>query len=348
MNNNEVRIAFVGLGARGLTALRLMLPVNGAQVTALCDITADGVNAALELISSISNREQSRQPSPLSFVGQDAFAEVCRLDNVDLIYVCSNWQSHTRIALQAMSCGKHVAIEVPAALTLDDIQQLITMSQRSGCHCFMLENCCYDPAIEAAIRDVRRGDIGEPVHAEGSYYHHLADRWTRWRLDINRHQRGDLYPTHEMAHLCQALGIGIDDELHTLVAMDSAPMSGAATYKQLTGSDVADFQNGDHTTTLIRTRRGRTILLKHDVLTEQPYERMFRIIGTKGIREVTDRGNTSHETLTLRMNERLIGHLINHEPLDWDVYDMARWCAVIPLSRLSIEQGFMPVPFPEF
>lgn len=338
MVKNELRIAFVGLGARGLTALRLMLPVEGARVVALCDATATGVEAAQQLLPYAARH----------YVGATAYADACRADDVHLVYVCSDWQSHAAIALTALDCGKHVAVEVPAATTMDDIRQLVAASRRSGRQCFLLENCCYDPLVAEAVQSIRRGDIGEPVHAEGSYYHHLGDRWTRWRLDMNRSQRGDLYPTHELAPLCQALGIGIDDELQTLVAMDSDALLGRGLYEQMTGEAAPDFQNGDHTCTLIRTRRGRTILLKHDVMTERPYERLFRVVGTKGVKEVVDSGQTSHDALTLSMNCRLVACLLAGEPLDLDVLDLARLCAVVPLSRQSIEGGFVPVQFPQF
>lgn len=341
--NDKLHIAFIGLGARGLTALRLMLPVPGAQVVALCDVATGGVEAARTMLA-----EYGGNATVHTYVGKDAYTEACLQSDVELVYICSDWQSHTRIALEALRCGKHVAVEVPAATTMQDIELLVAASRSSQRHCFLLENCCYDPAIEAAVADVRRGAIGEPVHAEGCYYHHLAERWTKWRLEMNRQMRGDLYPTHEMAPLCQALGIGIDDELQTLVAMDTAPFSGSSIYKEFMGTDAPDFQNGNHTCTLIRTRRGRTILLKHDVMSQRPYERLFRVVGTKGVREVTDNGDSSHDALTWRMNERLVSQLLGGKPLDWDVTDLARWCAVIPLSRLSIERGFMPVEFPQF
>ena len=186
------------------------------------------------------------------------------------------------------------------------------------------------------------------MHAEGCYYHHLGNRWSSWRLDINRQHRGDLYPTHELGPICQALGIGVDDRLLTLVSMDSAAITGPQTYEERMGEAATDFKNGDHTTTLIRTARGRTILLKHDVLTEQPYERQLTFIGTRGRIELHDTGRASHDAMTQAMNRHLIDSLRNGSPLSISIYDMATWCAAIPLSRESIAHGFAPVNFPDF
>ena len=340
----RVRIAFVGLGERGRTALRLMLPVEGATVVALCDLSEPCVAAARQLLV-----EQSPQMEGVRcFHGAEAYREVCRLEDVDLVYVCSDWRSHPLIAVEAMRQGKDVAIEVPAATTLEDIRLLMQTATTTQRRCLLLENACFERQLEDAVAAIRRGDIGEVVHAEGNYYHCLDDRWSRWRLEVNRHRRGDLYPTHELGPICQALDIGRTDFFETLVCMDTAAFSGSFIYKECMDAEASDFQNGDHTTTLIRTRRGRTVLLRHDVMTEQPYDRRLLFIGTKGRIELQDTGRPSHEEMTLEMNRRLVASLTGGESFGITLSDLATWCAVIPLSEESIRRGFAPVAFPDF
>ena len=46
--------------------------------------------------------------------------------------------------------------------------------------------------------------------------------------------------------------------------------------------EVNDFQNGDQTSTLIRTEKGKTILIQHNVMTPRPYSRMYQIVGADG------------------------------------------------------------------
>ena len=339
-HKETVRIAFVGLGDRGRTALRLLLTIPRAEVTALSDLRATNVQAALSLLPSFAN--------PLCVDGVDAYKTVCRSEAVDLVYICTDWTSHVPIAIEAMQCGKDVAIEVPAATTLEDINRIVDTAKQTGRQCFLLENVCFEQQVIEAIASIRRGDIGEVVHAEGSYYHDLGDRWAPWRLDINRQQRGDLYPTHELGPICKALDIGGSDYLQTLVCMDSPALTGPQAYETVMRQPAPDFQNGDHTTTLIRTARGCTILLKHDVLTQQPYERQLTFIGTHGRITLNDTGRPSHEEMSLAMNRCLVESLTEGIPYGISLYDLATWCAVIPLSRLSIERGFAPVPFPTF
>lgn len=345
-----VRVGLVGLGARGLTALRLLALLDEARVTALCDLNPAAVEAAQQLLHESS--------SLLTAHGSGAFRTLCQSPDVDLIYICSDWQSHTPIALEAMRAGKHVAVEVPAATTLNDLWALVRTAEQTQRHCVLLENCLYDPDIQQAIRRVQDGEIGQVLHAEGAYYHHLGERWSDWRLAINQQQGGDLYPTHELGPICMALDINRTDSLQTLVCMDSAAVTGPELFRQRTGQQPDSFASGDHTTTLMRTARGVTILLKHDVMTPQPYDRSIHLIGTRGdlragvedldAELVCTSFRSIHDPMTYEMNRRLIHCLAAGEPTDTDVYDLATWCAVIPLSQQSVNQGYAPVRFPNF
>lgn len=55
-----------------------------------------------------------------------------------------------------------------------------------------------------------------------------------------------------------------------------------------------------------------------------------------------------HGGMDFIMDYRLIYCLHNGLPLDMDVYDMAEWCCVSELSRISLENGSMPVEVPDF
>ena len=70
--------------------------------------------------------------------------KLCERDDIDLVYIATDWKHHTAMGVYAMEHGKHVAIEVPAAMTLDEIWQLINTSEKDRKHCMQLENCVYD------------------------------------------------------------------------------------------------------------------------------------------------------------------------------------------------------------
>ena len=165
------------------------------------------------------------------------------------------------------------------------------------------------------------------------------------------------------------------------------------------GKEVTEFANGDETSTLIRTEKGKTMLIEHDVMTPRPYSRMYQVVGTDGYaskypigeyclrvdkpadkvdaRHISDekvyrdeemealqagyrnviltpefeelaKSVGGHGGMDFIMDYRLVYCLHHGLPLDMDVYDLAEWCCVAPLSRVSLENGSMPVEVPDF
>ena len=149
-----------------------------------------------------------------------------------------------------------------------------------------LENCVYDFFELTSLNMAQQGVFGEVLHVEGAYIHNLEDfwpyYWNNWRMDYNQKHRGDVYATHGMGPACQVLNIHRGDRMKTLVAMDTKAVNGPAYIKKSTGKEVKDFQNGDQTTTLIRTENGKTMLIQHNVMTPRPYSRMYQVVGADG------------------------------------------------------------------
>ena len=106
-----------------------------------------------------------------------------------------------------------------------------------------------------------------------------------WRLDYNMKHRGDVYATHGLGPVAQALDIHRGDRMETLVAMDTKSVVGKELVEKRTGEECKEFRNGDHTTTMIRTANGKVIEIQHNVMTPQPYNRLYQLDGHQGIRQ---------------------------------------------------------------
>ena len=61
--------------------------------------------------------------------GKDGWQEMCRLRDLDLIYICTDWASHCEMAVEAMRHGKHAAVEVPAATTVEECRLLVETAE---------------------------------------------------------------------------------------------------------------------------------------------------------------------------------------------------------------------------
>jgi predicted dehydrogenase len=390
-----VRVAFIGLGMRGPGAVNRMTNIEGVEIVALCDVLEKNVK-------NVNDRlEKKGFPRAQEFFGDTAvWRKVTALPNVDLVYVATDWVHHAVIGVQAMKDGKHVAIEVPAAMNMDEIWALINTSEQTRKHCMQLENCVYDFFELTTLNMVQQGLLGEVIHGEGAYIHGLQPfwdaYWENWRMDFNQKHRGDVYPTHGLGPVCQAMNIHRGDKLNYLVSVDTKAIGNPAYLKEKRGVEVKDFRNGDHTTTLIRTEKEKTIIIQHDVTSPRPYNRLYQLTGTKGFankypvegyalpldtidKEIVKNPDHSfvpdhvkealmqkykhpiaknieekakqvggHGGMDFIMDYRLIYCLQKGLPLDMDVYDLAEWCSLIPLTEISLDNNSAPVEIPDF
>ena len=275
---DTVRTGFIGLGMRGPDAVRRFTYIDGAKVVALCDLEADRVAKSQEILA------RRGKPAAAEYSGEDGWKQLCERDDIDLVYICTNWQTHVEMAVYAMECGKHVAVEVPAAMSVAECWRLVDTSERTRKHCMMLENCVYDFFELTCLNMAQQGLFGEVLHAEGAYIHNLEPFWDyyhdNWRLDFNQKHSGDVYATHGFGPDCQVLNIHRGDKLEYLVSMDTKSVVGLEVAKEKMGVDT--FANGDQTSTLVKTRNGKTVLIQHNVYTPRPYDRMYQLVGTKG------------------------------------------------------------------
>ena len=285
-----VRVGFVGLGGRGPWAVKRYAHIPGVEIVALCDYE----EARAEKTQS-ELRNRGLKPADIYF-GPKGYEELCKRDDIELVYVATDWNHHFPIAKFAMENGKHAAIEVPAAMNLAQCWELIDLAEKTRLHCFILENCCYDYYEMNALAMAQDGVFGEIIRAEGAYIHTLDGAWDNywkdpndndvndlhWRLKYNKENRGDIYSTHGLGPVAQCMNIHRGDRFTTLVAMDTESFAGKAAVKRKTGKECEDFRNGDHTTTLMRTAQGKVVEIQHNVMTPQPYNRLFKLTGTKG------------------------------------------------------------------
>lgn len=285
-----VRVGFVGLGMRGPSAVEDFCLIPGVEIVALCDYVEARAAKQNETL-----RKHGLAPAAV-YYGEKGYEDLCRRNDIDLVYIATDWEHHAVVAKCAMENGKNVADEVPSAMNLEECWQLIDLAEQKQLNCMILENCCYDWFEMRTLNMAQHGVFGEILHAQGAYIHNLDEFWDYywknpngsdpeqlgWRLKYNRENRGDIYATHGLGPVAQLLDIHRGDRMATLVAMDTKSVHGKELVEAKTGKPCDDFRNGDHTTTLIRTANKKVIELQHDVMNPQPYNRLYQLTGSLG------------------------------------------------------------------
>jgi len=286
----RVRVAVVGCGNRGETLidmLRWLTEQGHCEITAVVDQDGAKVDRAAEQVRAFQGAE------PRKFGGStEVWKEAMGVGVADLALICTPWEMHVPMALEAMRNGLHVASEVPLAYKVEDCLALVRTCEETRRHCIMLENCCYNEEELWVLQMIQEGVFGTLTHAECAYLHDLrvmlmdptyyADRW---RLMHHLRRNGNPYTTHGLGPVCMYFDILRGDTLTHLVSMGSkeAALSEALA---ASGDDTlvplaSQVQMADVNTTLIGTASGRSILLQHDSHTGRPYTRLNKVVGTK-------------------------------------------------------------------
>lgn len=390
---DTVRVGFIGLGWRGRGAIKRYAQLEGAKVTAICDLVPKSIALSQEILQTYN------RPKAIEYSGEDGWKKMCQRKDIDLIYICTDWLSHTPMAVYAMKQGKHVAVEVPAATTLAECWALVNTAEQTQRHCIQLENCNYDFFEMTTLNMHRKGLLGEIKHAEGAYIHDLRSwltdtsyngYWNMWRLKFNQKHNGNYYATHGLGPVAHLMNIHRGDKMDYLVAMATSESSLSryiADKKEAPAEwSKTPIAKGDMVNTLVRTNKGNTILIQHDIVSPRPYSRLQVVSGTKGFAQKYPNKNyafdpNAHEFLSAKkrdslmkvhehpitkevgekakkvgghggmdfiMDYRLVYCLRNGLPLDQDVYDAAEWSCIGELTEISIKQGSMPVAVPDF
>ncbi len=384
-----VRVGFVGVGGRGSSHVRNFLKLQGVEIKAVCDIVESKVKRIQQWVTD------SGQPEPAGYSrGEYDFERLCENQDVDLIIDSTPWRWHVPVCVAAMTNDKHAATEVPAAITLDECWKLVETAEKTKKHCIMLENCCYDWPELMVLNMARKGVMGEIIHGEVGYLHDLrAIKFSDsgeglWRLDHSVERDGNLYPTHGLGPLAQVMDVNRGDCFDYLVSMSSPALG----LRQYADENLAtthpkyrlNFKCGDVNSSLIKTKKGKTIVLTHNTNNPRPYSRYNLVQGTRGIfrgypdriylEGISPKAHTwepletytgeyehplwgrlkqqakdgGHGGMDYIMVHRLIYCLQNGLAMDMDVYDAAAWSAVSALSEKSAANKSRPVDFPDF
>ncbi len=359
MNHSPLRVAFVGLGRRGLANMHRYLHLPQAEVSVLCDFSEEALQAA-------KNSFPAGYKLPVCFRSWSEM--MAAAPDVDLVYISTDWSSHTPIAVSAMEAGYDVAVEVPAVVDAEGASLLLKTVAVTGRFFTMVENCCYDPFHLSTLALVEAGLLGSVTHCEGAYIHDLRNDHESgaWISNLSCSGRGNPYPTHGLGPICQILRAGgTDDRLDTVVSV-SPETSGI-------------------NSSLIRTSAGRTVLLQFDVVTPRPYSRLQTVCGTKGYvskypvpmamldgmtepltGEALQKLFAAHRHPLLEayeadgvrmgvpnmmnyiMDRRLIDLLSNGCEPDITVADAVEWSSLAWLTRESALYGGIPVSIPSY
>jgi scyllo-inositol 2-dehydrogenase (NADP+) len=155
-----VRVGMLGYGAIGHEHAVAIGRTDGLSLAAVCDPNPARIEAARAFVPDVRDHAD----------GEALLAD----DEVDLVIVSTPPNTHADWVLQALQAGKHVVVEKPFCITVEEADRQITAASDAGLTLAVYQNRRWDADYLAVKQAVRSGRLGEVFHLEtfvGGYDH---------------------------------------------------------------------------------------------------------------------------------------------------------------------------------
>jgi phthalate 4,5-cis-dihydrodiol dehydrogenase len=141
----KLKLGVAGLGR----AFSMMVPT----------FTAD---PRVALVAGADPRPEARAKFEADFGAKafDSVEKLCAEPALDVVYIATPHQFHAANAIAAASCRKHVLVEKPMALSLDQCRAMIAAARRSGVQLIVGHSHSFDAPILHARKIIASGALG--------------------------------------------------------------------------------------------------------------------------------------------------------------------------------------------
>ena len=163
------QIALIGVGARGTGHARSWPSIEGTEIVAISDLYEDWAKRSEQNVTARGHKPK------IYFGEENLWRKMLTEVKPDMVVIATPWELHAPMGVAAMKAGAHAFIEMPIAVTLEEMWDLVNTSEETGRHCMQMENVCYGREELLYLNMVRQGVIGELLHGEAAYIHDLRE-----------------------------------------------------------------------------------------------------------------------------------------------------------------------------
>ena len=289
-NDKIVRIGLIGVGNRGSRLLKTLLELEGLEISSLCDINQSKAVSAAKSCESLGRKLPSVYGET-----EISYKDMLDKEKLDAVIIATPWDSHAAMALYAMKNGTYPGVEVPAALTVEELWKLVDTSEKTGIPCMMLENRSFCSENLALLNMKRLGLFGDIVHCHCAHSHDLADFWffdakngeANWAAEYLLKYNRDQLPTQSLGPILSWMDINRGDVVTEIYSRASSCNAINAFFHREFGKDFPagklEYKQGDVITSILKTRMGKTLVINSDLQLPRPYDNRWLLQGTKGI-----------------------------------------------------------------
>jgi len=255
----DLRVAIVGLGWVAGAHIEAFKTVRGAKVTAVC---------------SQRNPLPSAVEAQYGLPGVKVYSDYRALlsdPEIDVVSICTANHLHPEQAITAIQAGKHVYLEKPIALNLEDARRIHQAWKAGAVQVCVGFECRFSQQMTLLKAVIDKGLIGELHYGEADYFHGIGPWYGQYPWSCRKDGGGSSL----LSGGCHAL-----DAL--LLAMDS-PVEEVTSYASKSRAECfKEYEFPPCSVSILKFQDGKVGKVTSSVDCIQPYYFHFQFLGSKG------------------------------------------------------------------
>ncbi|TLD71627.1 Gfo/Idh/MocA family oxidoreductase [Phragmitibacter flavus] len=243
----------------------------GAHIAAI-NATSQAQVTAVYSTRKLDNVELSARHGCVIATYTD-FDQFLEASGVDVVDICSMPSFHHQQAVAAAKAGKHIILEKPMGMTLEQSRDIVAEAEAAGvkgCVCF---ECRYSSQFLSTKAVLDQGLLGDLHYAEVDYYHGIGPWYGQFRWNIGKENGGSSLLTAG-CHALDALLLcmGENEEVDTVTSISTKSSS----------DTFAPYEFDTTSVTLLHFKSGKIGKCASVVDCLQPYYFHTHLVGSEG------------------------------------------------------------------
>jgi predicted dehydrogenase len=269
---DQVQFGIIGAAGRGMGYEIPATEDDRVTVTAVCDVSVDGVQRAQEAFDAAETYTD--------------YHEMLWEADLDAVLVATPKEHHVPQSVAALERGLHVLCEVPVARTVEEAKELVRAVDASEGTFMLAENDVFRREWMLVAELVRDGRFGDVYYARSERITNGKDHIeeTLWRRTWRVGRNGVTYPTHNLGPLLRWFP---DDRIDRITCAGSGHH-----YSDPRGES---YEQEDSVVMMAKTEQDNLIVHRQDILSERPAAGYrFELQGTGGCFESAAHAEDEH------------------------------------------------------
>lgn len=168
-SNNKIRVGFIGLGNRGSQLLNWFMQNDDVEIAAFCDVYEPYISRDRSLVSK-KYLEMGKVPKMNESLSSNVkrykdYRELLAQKDIDAVCISTPDHWHALQTIHSFEAGKHVYVEKPLTITIQEGREMINAQKKYGKVCAVGLNRRGSPIYQELVKKVQEGVIGKVTTA---------------------------------------------------------------------------------------------------------------------------------------------------------------------------------------